>query len=350
MKLIPATGANPKVNFLSQLLSNGAAITPKRFHRGRGSAVTPLPGSGTGRGGGSTRPVMNTVHPNEDTSHLTVSHGGAGKEPRPPAPLLRTARRTRPQSAAAPQRPHPTLWVRNRSPQARAPQGPATACGGAWLRAAPPPFPRAPRLTEKPAQKGHEWRTRAEVVSARAAKLTATMRQPSTICVTPRASMARDRARCSRKRDRLRDSAVGLRERAPPGGRAAPPPPTGILRWAPHGAAGRHRLLLPPRARRGGRAPRGSRARALEGGGQPRHMEAQSCFAAWGDPRAAGRRAAAGGQGRAERQRGSRHSRPRSPLQGGAGGCGVAAHGRGSPLAAGGGGPGSGVAGWAHAG
>ncbi|KAJ1180915.1 hypothetical protein NDU88_006126 [Pleurodeles waltl] len=72
-------------------------------------------------------------------------------------------------------------------------------------------------LTEKPAQKGQEWRTRAEVVSANAAKLTATMRQPSTICETPRESMIRERVRYSRRRDKLREMVAGLSEERPPG-------------------------------------------------------------------------------------------------------------------------------------
>lgn len=89
-------------------------------------------------------------------------------------------------------------------------------------------------LTEKPAQKGHECRTRGDVVSARAAKLTARMRLPRTIWETPRASMIRVRVRNSLSRDRLRDSDAGLRD---PGPAAAIPllPPrgsafTGIVR------------------------------------------------------------------------------------------------------------------------
>lgn len=214
---------------------------------------------------------------------------GAGTSPASVAPRDRPAGERRGPKAPVPppaSRPQPGLAAPRRR---RRPRGDRWA----WLTAAGPRGcgsartpSRAPRLTEKPAQKGQEWRTRAEVVSARAAKLTATMRQPSTICVTPSASMARERARCSRKRDRLRDSAVGLRERAPPGGRAGPPP-TGILRRAPHGAAS----ARPPR-------PAG-RARSA---GQPGSRGAwrRSCPAARGDPRTLGRSAAAGGHSPAQ--------------------------------------------------
>lgn len=71
-------------------------------------------------------------------------------------------------------------------------------------------------LTEKPAQKGHEWRTLGEVVRASAAKLTARIRLPRTICETPRASMIRVRVRYSLSRDRLRDSDAGLKEPGAP--------------------------------------------------------------------------------------------------------------------------------------
>lgn len=77
-------------------------------------------------------------------------------------------------------------------------------------------------LTEKPAQKGHEWRTLEDVVSARAVKLTARMRLPRTIWETPNANMIRVRVRFSRSRDRLRDSDAGLRDPGPP-----MPPPRG---------------------------------------------------------------------------------------------------------------------------
>lgn len=71
------------------------------------------------------------------------------------------------------------------------------------------------RLTEKPAQKGQECRTLGEVVRAKAAKLTAKMRLPSTICATPSDSMRRVRVRSSLSRERLRDSAAGLKEPPP---------------------------------------------------------------------------------------------------------------------------------------
>lgn len=70
-------------------------------------------------------------------------------------------------------------------------------------------------LTENPAQKGHECRTRGDVVRAKAAKLTARMRLPRTIWDTPRASMILVRVRYSLSRDRLRDSEAGLREPGP---------------------------------------------------------------------------------------------------------------------------------------
>lgn len=71
------------------------------------------------------------------------------------------------------------------------------------------------RLTEKPAQKGQECLTLGEVVRAKAAKLTAKIRLPSTICATPSDSMRRVRVRSSLSRERLRDSAAGLREPPP---------------------------------------------------------------------------------------------------------------------------------------
>lgn len=69
------------------------------------------------------------------------------------------------------------------------------------------------QLTENPAQKGHECLTLGDVVRAKAAKLTAKMRLPSTICETPRESMMRVRVRNSLSRERLRDRDTGLRER-----------------------------------------------------------------------------------------------------------------------------------------
>ena len=63
-------------------------------------------------------------------------------------------------------------------------------------------------LTENPAQKGQEWRTRADVVSASAAKLTATMRHPRVICDTPSANKRRFRALGKPGRDRAGPGAV----------------------------------------------------------------------------------------------------------------------------------------------
>lgn len=70
------------------------------------------------------------------------------------------------------------------------------------------------QLTENPAQKGQECLTLGEVVRAKAAKLTAKIRLPSTICETPRESMMRVRVRNSLSRVRLRDRDTGLRDRA----------------------------------------------------------------------------------------------------------------------------------------
>lgn len=75
-------------------------------------------------------------------------------------------------------------------------------------------------LTEKPAQKGHECLTLGDVVRARAAKLTARIRLPSTIWETPRANMIRVLVRYSLSLDKLRDSDAGLREPVPPRGSA----------------------------------------------------------------------------------------------------------------------------------
>ncbi|KAM3625856.1 uncharacterized protein V6R79_018672 [Siganus canaliculatus] len=90
-------------------------------------------------------------------------------------------------------------------------------------------------LTEKPAQNGHECLTLGDVVRASAAKLTAKMRLPRTICETPRASMILVRVRYSLSRDRLRDSDAGLRDPGPPMLLLPPAPPprgsafTGII-------------------------------------------------------------------------------------------------------------------------
>ncbi|MEJ1270699.1 hypothetical protein NN561_001526 [Cricetulus griseus] len=115
------------------------------------------------------------------------------------------------ETASEPQLPDPGV----RAPTRRGPR--PRQCSS---RSQPAPPPQT--LTEKPAQKGQEWRTRAEVVSASAAKLTATMRHPSAICVAPRARTMRERPGHSRKRDRLRGSACGRGVRGPPAGGIAP--------------------------------------------------------------------------------------------------------------------------------
>ncbi|KAJ8343505.1 hypothetical protein SKAU_G00308340 [Synaphobranchus kaupii] len=69
------------------------------------------------------------------------------------------------------------------------------------------------RVPRKATQKGQECLTLGEVVRANAAKLTAKIRLPKTICETPRESMIRVRVRNSLSLDRLRDKDAGLSDR-----------------------------------------------------------------------------------------------------------------------------------------
>lgn len=297
--------------------------------RGRGSAVTPLPGSGTGRRGGSPRAVSNTAHPNEDTSQPTASgaeergRSREGASPAGPAPQDRPGDEARERRGPSPPPSH--LSARNRSDRrARlAPAGRGAAGRPATYREAGPEgagVADAGRGGER--QRGEaDGHDEAAEHHLRDPQGQHGPRAGAVLAQAGQAAGQRGGAEGARPAGGARRPAAAHRH-PPPGPsrcrREAPPPP------APPRPAGRARSAGQPGAGAAGR-----RAAAAHGG-----AELLGCLR-----RSARRRPE--GSGRWAGQGGSRHSRPRSPLRGWGGGCGVAAHGRGSPSAAGGGGPGS---------
>lgn len=208
-----------------------------------GPRILSAPGRGA-RGAAARDPVHTTLPPGPGLGHSAGAAGphfpthrvpeGLVADPRAPDAHRLPAEGGRPACSSEKSNCGINDRGRKRRPDGRD-GGPRSCCARSWEVARP-----AATLTEKPAQKGQEWRTRAEVVSASAAKLTATMRQPSAICVAPSASTMRERPGHWRRRDRLRGSAAGRGARGPLAGGIAPAPAR-LAPLPPAGAASPHR-------------------------------------------------------------------------------------------------------------